>query len=147
MPRRRRLPLLDPVETQWGIYPRGHEVVVLGHDPKVPGGAITIAVDDSEQHTTVVASTALFEWPRRVQHGEPAGYELHKRHLERPCQRCTDTKSKRVRAKRLRDGAQAGLNVPVEFLAELLDNAPKQAWDRADALWGRETVDAVVGSR
>ncbi|ERB51926.1 hypothetical protein N806_20395 [Rhodococcus sp. P27] len=44
----------------------------------------------------------------------------------------------------IRTGTQAGIKVPREFLAELLQNAPLPAWEKAEQMWGRATVDALL---
>lgn len=149
---RQTLPLLDSVDTEWGRYPRLHRVTIIDWDRTADGGAITVCLDDEGHehglcHSVVIPSRLLFVWPDRLDHGVPAGYEQHKRHLEGPCEACLTARTQQVRAKRLRNGSQAGIKVPTAFLAELLDSAPKEAWDRADQMWGKPVVDALLGSR
>lgn len=145
--RGRELPLIRPIETQWGIYQPGWVVKILsGAD----GGGLRVCLDmdghspSAVCHEATVVSDDLFVWPRNIKHGTDRGHSRHRSHMEPPCQECRDHFARTKRAQRIRTGTQAGIKVPRDFLAELLQNAPLPAWEKAEQMWGRATVDALL---
>lgn len=145
--RNQRWPLVRSIDTPWGTYTPGYEVIVLRGAPR---SGIEVCLDTDGHspsaicHEFTVQAADLFEWPADIAHGTPVGYARHRTYMEPPCEQCRTHHSLTKRAQRIRTGAQAGIKVPREFLGELLQNATLEAWAEAERLWGRATVDALL---
>ena len=146
--RGQRRTLVRPIETKWGIYQPGHEVILL----RGSKGRLEVCLDSDGHspslvcHEAAIEAADLFIWPDDIDHGTDAGYTRHRSQLEPPCVECRDHYTLTKRAQRIRTGVQAGVKVPRAFLGELLQSAPLKAWTEAERLWGRAAVDALLDS-